>query len=351
MSFGASSTCSSRSGILDMYYDDCKTVHNLKPRPLVGEWSSAALGADVFAQPRRIGRRVQISKGLSNFSALNLGDSRLQRVSSSTREEYRSPDDRAAYGRPVMDPNFRNLKSAGHAGCGLFAKSFLMDDETRGDADSSVVGAASTAKLMALLSPIKTNNGNGSLNSRSVRGGNGGGGFGNTTTTGSAFGNVSLGRETAADLSGRALRVSLYRTALQNLGAFDPKAAASTLGPWPTSKPSNGATKRSAGAPSLVQVLADLEIIFRNRLQVRTGKGVGKFHLQSTFSFLDRSGRGGFDLEDFRQSIEALGLVFSEEQTIALFAKYDRGCKGFISYHDFSLQLGFDAQDDVYLVS
>jgi len=345
----------SRGAILDMYYDDCKTVHNLKPRPLVGEWSSAALGADVFAQPRRIGRRIQVSKGLSNFSALNLGDSRLQRVSSSTREEYRSPADRKDYGRPVMDPNFRNLKSAGHAGCGLFAKSYQMDDETRGDADSSVVGAASTAKLMTLLSPIKANGDNASFNGRGGGGGGGGGGFGNTTTTGSVFGNVSLGRETAADYSGRALRVSLYRTALQNLGAFDLKAAASSLGPWPTSKPPPVAGGRPSAATSSssssVQVLADLEIIFRNRLQFRTGKGVGKFHLQSMFSFMDRSGRGGFDLEDFRQSLEALGLVFSEEQTIALFAKYDRGCKGYVSYQDFSAQLGFDAQDDVYLVS
>jgi hypothetical protein len=320
-----------------MYHDDCKTVHGLKPRPLVGEWNAAAQGADVFAQPRRVGRWVQTTKGMSNFSALKLGDARLQRVASGHREEFRSPDDRKVYGKPVMDPSFRNLKSAGHAGCGLFAKSFLMADEARGDADSSVAGLASTAKLVARLSP-------------QIRDGYGNGG-------GHRYGNRGGGGEPTVDLTGRALRLSMYRTALQNLGAFDPKAAAAgpqattqrappaLLGPWPT-KP----VAASAATNAQSSVLADLEVMFRNRLQFRAGKGVGRFHLQAMFAFLDRSGRGGFDLEDFRQAIDALGLVFSEEQTVALFAKLDRGCKGYVSYHDFGLQVGFDAQDDVYKV-
>ena len=36
---------------------------------------------------------------------------------------------------------------------------------------------------------------------------------------------------------------------------------------------------------------------------------------------LDRSARGGFDLEDFRQAVDALQLDFTEAQTTALFAK------------------------------
>jgi hypothetical protein len=48
----------------------------------------------MFDQPRNLGRWVQNTKGLANFSSIKLGDNRIQRVSSAYREEYRAPDDR-----------------------------------------------------------------------------------------------------------------------------------------------------------------------------------------------------------------------------------------------------------------
>ena len=115
-----------------MYQDDAKTVHGLACRPSVGEWNSSAQGASMFEHPRRVGRWVQTTKGLSNFSSIKFGDDRIQRVSSAYREEYRSPEDRRSFGRPVIDPSFRNVASTGHAGVGLFTKSYLMADEVAG---------------------------------------------------------------------------------------------------------------------------------------------------------------------------------------------------------------------------
>ena len=120
-----------RSKINEVYQDDAKTVHGLACRPSVGEWNSSAQGASMFEHPRRVGRWVQTTKGLSNFSSIKFGDDRIQRVSSAYREEYRSPEDRKSFGRPVMDPSFRNVASTGHAGVGLFTKSYLMADEVR----------------------------------------------------------------------------------------------------------------------------------------------------------------------------------------------------------------------------
>jgi hypothetical protein len=93
--------------------------------------------------------------------------------------------------------------------------------------------------------------------------------------------------------------------------------------------------------------LVVLEGLFRAKLSIKAIKGVGGFHLPAIFAYLDRSGRGGFDLEDFRKVVEVMSLDFNESQTIALFAKYDVGCKGFVSYHDFTMQLGHDPKVDV----
>ena len=59
---------------------------------------SQAEGASMFDQPRNLGRWVQNTKGLANFSSIKLGDNRIQRVSSAYREEYRAPDDRKVGG-------------------------------------------------------------------------------------------------------------------------------------------------------------------------------------------------------------------------------------------------------------
>ena len=67
----------------------------------------------MFDQPRQLGRLPNCTKGLANFSSIKVGDDRVQRVSSSAREEFRNPVDREAYGRPVMDPHFKNIQ-VGH---------------------------------------------------------------------------------------------------------------------------------------------------------------------------------------------------------------------------------------------
>ena len=233
---------------------------------------------------------MQTSKGLSNFSSLKFGDSRIQRVSSAHREEYRSPVDIRAYGRnseephirplPVLDPCFRNMASMGHQGAGLFAKTYAMADELLGD-ESGSVGQGSVARLP--------------------------GG--------------------AGDDRGRSLRLSVYRTALSAVGAFDPAA--------PTNVPPAGA-----------EALKVLDTMFKGQLVMRTGKGVGRFHLQSMFSYLDRSGRAGYDLEDFRQVLECVSLDLHEAQATALFATYDRGAKGFVSFADFRAQFDHDPHVD-----
>jgi hypothetical protein len=135
------------------------------------------------------------------------------------------------------------MKSAGHAGAGLFSKSYMMADEQAGD-DAASLGAGSTARL-----------------DPSDR--------------------------------GRALRLHLYRKATEALGAL--------------------------ARPAL---LGELEALFRERLNLKACKGVdGRFHLPAMFRLLDRSGRGGFDLEDFRQATELFNVDFNEAQIIALFAK------------------------------
>lgn len=130
--------------------------------------------------------------------------------------------------------------------------------------------------------------------------------------------------------NGRRLRLSMYRRANINLGTYRPETETVT-------------DKANAGMGSL----ETLEKIFRYKLGLKACKGVSQFRLNTMFSYLDRSGRGGFDLEDFRNSLEVMNLDFSEDQAIALFAKFDRGCKGFVSYHDFSVQLGKDPNLDV----
>jgi hypothetical protein len=46
-----------------------------------------------------------------------------------------------------MDPCFKNVKSTGHLGVGLFTKSFQMADEVMGD-ESASVGLGSTSRVM-----------------------------------------------------------------------------------------------------------------------------------------------------------------------------------------------------------
>lgn len=98
--------------------------------------------------------------------------------------------------------------------------------------------------------------------------------------------------------NGKTLRACLYRKAMEQIGAF---------------------REDGSGEP---QRLRDLEAMFRHKCCLKACKGVGQFHLPSMFAYLDRSGRGGFDLEDFRQATDSLMLEFSEAMTIALFAKY-----------------------------
>lgn len=261
-----------QTGVHDFYQDDAKTVHGLAVRPSVGEWNSAADGASMFEQPRKVGRWIQNHKGLANFSSLKLGDQRIQRVSSGHREAFRAPVDVANLGSPKMDPSFRNVASPGHEGCGTFVKSFQMSDEVLGD-ESHSVGLASTHKV------------------------------------------------DEANDNGRRLRVSMYRQASMNIGAFDP------------------VTRDDGSGLGALEVL---EKLFRYKLSLKSCKGVAQFRLKSMFAYCDRSGRGGFDLEDFRTVLECMVMDFNEDQAIALFAKFDRGCKGFVSYHDFSAQLGKD---------
>lgn len=79
--------------INDVYQNDAKSV-GFSVRPSVGEWNKGAEGASMFDRPRRLGRYVQTGRGMSNFSSIQLGDPRLQRVFSNHREEYRDPADR-----------------------------------------------------------------------------------------------------------------------------------------------------------------------------------------------------------------------------------------------------------------
>ena len=264
-----------RAKINEVYQDDCKTVHGLAVRPSVGEWNETAATASLFEHPRKLGRWVQNTKGMSNFSTIKFGDDRIQRVSSSHREEFRSPVDRVAYGKPVMDPSFRNVKSLGYAGVGLFTKSFLMADEVKGD-ESASVGLGSTARYPA-------------------------------ATTAEVFGHDN----------GRTLRVAMYRRAMQDIGVYP----ADDDGAYPQVAPSPQGGGGRGGRHGGSEHLSELEALFRQRLITKSCKGVGQFHLPSMFSYLDRSGRGGFDLEDFRMTVEAMVLDFSESQTIALFAK------------------------------
>ena len=74
-------------------------------------------------------------------------------------------------------------------------------------------------------------------------------------------------------------------------------------------------------SPFSTTILDDLSCLFRFGLQRKICKGTRTFRLQGAFAFLDRSGRGGFDLEDFRKAVDILQLDFNEAQTIALFAK------------------------------
>jgi hypothetical protein len=236
----------------------------------VGEWNGKAEGASMFVHPRNLGRWVQNTKGLSNFSSVTLGDNRIQRVNSAYREEYRSPVDREADGKPQMDPSFRNIQSRGHGGCGTYNKTFVMSDDLQGD-DASSIGLGSTNQF---------------------------------------FQDPSIGQS---------IRISLYRKAMEIVEALNLNLN--------TSDP---------------QVLLNMEKMFRWKLGLKVGKGITQFQLPSMFAYLDRSGRGGFDLEDFRVVLDAMVMNFNEFQTIALFAKYDVGCKGYVSYHDFYSQLGFD---------
>ena len=80
--------------INEVYHSDAVSVHSLGVRPSVGEWNEASQGADLFKQPRDLGRWMQVTKGLANFSSIKLGDERIQRISTAHREEYRSPSDR-----------------------------------------------------------------------------------------------------------------------------------------------------------------------------------------------------------------------------------------------------------------
>jgi len=271
--------------VQEVYHDDAITKHGLSVRPFAGEWSTNAQNASMFDQPRQLGRLPNCTKGLANFSSIKVGDDRIQRVNSNAREEFRNPVDREAYGRPVMDPHFKNIQSTGHAGVGLFTKSFQMASEVKGD-ESHNVGLASTSRHPASA----------------------------TVAPGGAQGGADL--DTA-----KRLRSSLYRQAVTNLGCYDPATGRGDLA-----------------------TLGDLEKIFRYKLSLKSCKGVGQFTLPTMFTYLDRSGRGGFDLEDFRQVNETMVLDFNEDQTISLFAKFDRGFKGFVSYSDFSTLLGYDPE-------
>jgi hypothetical protein len=230
----------------------------------------------------------------------------------------------------VLDPNFRNVRGLGHQGVGLFRKTFQMVDEQQGEDVSATEILRRTARP-AMLSP--------------------GGGGGE---------------------DGRQARLSLYRQAAQQLDAFpsgeegaqeqqqqqqqqqqeqqrlfmtsptsfstaSPTSPLSAAGAqWvvddsiggggralsplgsPTSPPGAEQYAFFGGDPS---VIADLECLFRFAMQRRICKGTSQFHLNGCFAFLDRSARGGFDLEDFRQAVDALQLDFTEAQTTALFAK------------------------------
>ena len=231
----------------------------------------------------------------------------------------------------MLDPNFRNVRGLGHQGVGLFRKTFQMVDEQQGEDVSATEILRRTARP-AMLSP--------------------GGGGGE---------------------DGRQARLSLYRQAAQQLDAFpsgeegaqeqqqqqqqqqqeqqrlfmtsptsfstaSPTSPLSAAGAqWvvddsigggggralsplgsPTSPPGAEQYAFFGGDPS---VIADLECLFRFAMQRRICKGTSQFHLNGCFAFLDRSARGGFDLEDFRQAVDALQLDFTEAQTTALFAK------------------------------
>jgi len=76
-----------------------------------------------------------------------------------------------------------------------------------------------------------------------------------------------------------------------------------------------------------------MEATIREKLNQRTTSG--PFQLRRTFKYFDRDGSGDIDFSEMRYAFKIMGFSFTDMQVLALFAKYDSGGEGDISYHEF----------------
>ena len=76
-----------------------------------------------------------------------------------------------------------------------------------------------------------------------------------------------------------------------------------------------------------------MEQMLRDKLNQRTASGPAQ--LRRNFKYFDRDASGDIDLDEFMFALDLMGLTFNYNQTVALFARYDRSISGTFDYQDF----------------
>lgn len=78
-----------------------------------------------------------------------------------------------------------------------------------------------------------------------------------------------------------------------------------------------------------------LERVMKDKLFQRSYATSSPFQVRKAFKFFDREQSLRISIEGFTRALEFLGFQFSEQQNLALFARYDPDCTGGIDYMHF----------------